>query len=173
MTFFIQDLIYSPHERYRWYVRLPPWRAVMTQLFSYLSVWSLLFPVLLPECLFSTRAYVYTTTVCSVGGAYLTWIHPRQIPVHYLKLILVYPETVVMDLLAHQLPMGWCWRITRRLLKEPQGGGVLECLMTRWVVLLYWLCIGVDGAKIKYHIREMDILKILLLAEIGFYYVTI
>jgi hypothetical protein len=57
--------------------------------------------------------------------------------------------------------------------EQQGGGGVMEYVFTRWVVLLYLACIGVDGAKIKYHVRETDILKILVLAEIVFYYVTI
>ena len=167
MYFLVQDLIHHPHERKRWYIRLPTLRTMVIEAISYFSVWSLLYPILTTV---HSNTSLYNASLCSVGGAYLTWVYPRTIPVHYLRLNLVYPETVVMDLLAHQLPF---WNSCKRGIRcheEEDTFSFLTWLQTRWMVLLYTACVGVEGTKIKYHVRDLDILLILVLAEIVFWF---
>lgn len=165
MYFLIQNLIHHPHERKRWYIRLPTLCTMVIEAISYLSVWSLLYSLLTTA---HPHTSLYNASICSVGGAYLTWVYPKNIPVHYLMLNLVYPETVVMDLFAHQLPF---WISCKRDLQcyEEDNYSFRTWVQTRWVVLLYGACIGVKATKNKYHVRDWDIFMVLGLGEMVYW----
>ena len=169
-----------------WYNTLAPIYNLIPYALSYLSIWNILFPCLL-ELGMKTRRY--TTVVCSVGGAYMTWVHPVDIPVHYLSLYVEFPSSIVMDFLVHQLPFfytwgfPWDWDYNYSIhysnyyynyyyttLYEKILGGLYPFFLTRWIVILYALLIGVENTKKKYNVKEIDIITIIVFSEIFFFF---
>ena len=137
----------------KWYEGLPPVSMMLTEAVSYGSVWNWVSLWLFPHASFTA----YTSLGCSVGGFYLAWIHPRRLRVDYLRLDLGWWDTVVLDLLAHQLP--------RFLSVQTACFPRWSCFIPRSLVVLYFTVLGTDNIKQRYSLETRDILTILFLTE--------
>lgn len=140
----------------QWFHQLPPLPMMLYEAFSYLSVWNYVSLWLFPHASFTT----YTCLWCSVGGSYLAWIYPRCLPVHYLHLHLGFWETVVMDLMAHQLPR---WRALMEIHVSPWSW------FPRSLVMVYFILFGIENIQHRYTLRKRDMLAIWILTEISFF----
>jgi hypothetical protein len=137
----------------KWWAGLPPVSMMLTEALSYGSVWNWISLWLFPRASFTA----YTSLGCSVGGFYLAWIHPRHLRVHYLRLDFDFWDTVVLDVVAHQLP--------RVLSTQTMCFPRCSWFFPRWLVMLYFLVIGVKNIKQRYSLDTRDILSILFLTE--------
>jgi len=144
----------------KWMRGLPPFSIILTEACSYLSVWNMVLLWVQPRvspCIFS-----YTSLFCAVGGFYMAWVFPRFLEVHYLHVRLGFWESVITDIVAHQLP---------RLFYLSQEGHhhnkpTTTFLLSRSVVLFYFLWYGIDNIRDRYLLRELDLFLILLLTEL-------
>jgi hypothetical protein len=143
----------------RWYRGLPPPGVIVREAVSYFSVWNLLLLAVGSKSSLLSGAAAYSSLLCSVGGFYLTWVSPRSMDVAYLHVHLDFKETLLMDMLFHQLP-----RLYASSYRASES-----VLATRGVALLYLAWYGLEAIKTKYRLREIDILVVVLLHEFLFF----
>ena len=161
-----------------WYSNLDPWYDILQEACTYLSMWNILFPYFFRV---DKSTLQYTRLVCSVGGAYMTWIHPKTIPVHYLQLYVEPPLTFLLDFLSHHYfflvswGFPWTWQIRKHQIMNNNIGVVCnhsfyQAFWIRWIVILYYVWFGVESTKERYNVRTSDIIKILVFSEIFFFF---
>ena len=143
----------------RWYRGLPLLSVVVKGAVSYFSVWNLLLMAMGSEYPLLSGAVAYSSMLCSVGGFYITWVHPRSIDVEYLNIRLDFKETLLMDMLFHQVP-----RLYASSYRPSES-----FLATRGLALLYLVCYGTEEIKRKYRVRDADLVAVALLHEFLFF----
>lgn len=143
----------------RWYRGLPLLRVIVKGAVSYFSVWNLLLLAMGSQypLLYGTTAY--SSMLCSVGGFYITWVHPRSLDVAYLNIRLDFKETLILDMIFHQLP-----RMYASSYRPSES-----FLATRGLALLYLACYGTEEIKNKYRVRDLDFVAVILLHELLFF----
>ena len=151
----------------KWTRGLPPFSSILTEACSYLSVWNMALLWFQPRI--SPSILSYTSLFCAVGGFYMAWLYPRFLEVHYLNVRLGFMETVITDLVAHQLP-----RFFHLLNSSPQDGDnnkpATAFILSRSVVLFYFVWYGIDNIRDRYLLRELDLFLILLLTELLYFF---
>lgn len=123
-------------------------------MFTYFSVWTdvkmamTLCPSLgmsaLDHRLYETKATLYALCVCSVGGLYVTHVHPRHLYVSYLDHRFDGLVLTCLDFLGHHLLLGyfyWYHVLPYRGVLTAYPSFTFHIL---WMPLLYILCMPYD-----------------------------
>ena len=147
----------------KWMRGLPPFSMILTEACSYLSVWNMVLLWLQPRV--SPSILSYTSLLCAVGGFYMAWVHPRFLEVHYMHVRLGFVETVITDIVAHQLPRLF-FLSTPPFSPEIHKTPTIVFFLPRSVVLFYFIWYGIDSIRDRYLLRELDLFLILLLTEL-------
>ena len=151
----------------KWMRGLPPFSSILTEACSYLSVWNMVLLWVQPHIHPSIVAY--TSLFCAVGGFYMAWVFPRFLEVHYLHVRLGFWESVITDIVAHQLPRLFFLSNASSSIeihKTPTPTPTTVLFLPRSVVLLYLVWYGFHNIRDRYLLRDLDLFLILLLTEL-------
>ena len=152
----------------KWMRGLPPFSSILTEACSYLSAWNMVLLWLKPGVI-SPSILSYTSLLCAVGGFYMAWVYPRFLEVHYLHVRLGFCESVITDLIAHQLPRLF-FLSNPPSFPEIHKTPTIVFFLPRSVVLFYLVWYGFDNIRDRYLLRELDLFLILLLTELLYFF---